>query len=254
MLSRTLLGLGLKILAGVIVIATTSLAARGVRNARQGGVLQIPVVIEQMPADKGVGLHCGPARLSSPDTLESFSCAINNRTGGRIRSFSIIFTIVGERDGEELRSSRFTAYDMLIHPDFNNSPSDKTIPPGGEYTLGAAGPTTIADVVIKKVEVKIDHVELHGGVTLGANERGLSIVARRREGAAKFKQWIRQNYQGGGRSVNAIVPLIQQTPDSPAAIGLDEVGLEQGAEMYRMLLLKRYNAHGAAGLNKVLGN
>jgi hypothetical protein len=250
--SRSILWLGITLLAGMMIIVTTSPGARSVRNAHQAEETHVPILTEQLAEDSGIALQCGSGRLSAPNSLESYTCVITNRTSERVRSFSVIFTIVAERKGEELRTSRFTAYDMLIHPDFNDPHGGKSIPPGGEYAFSPAGPTTIEDVVIKRLEVKLDHVELQNGNTLGPNEGGLNIVTRRREGAVKFRQWLKQNYREKGKSVNAIITLIQQTPDSLPGVGFSEAELTQGAEMYRMLLLKRYNTYGIAWLKQIL--
>jgi len=215
---------------------------------------KVSVEVRQLPPQNGVvpvELKCGMAQLSAPNTMQNYSCIIGNNTNKKIRSFSLIYTDVNEQDGKEFKASRFITFDMLIHLDFKESSTDKSIPPGGEYTLTPAGPTSYENAVIKKVEVELDHVEFDDGNVIGPNEGGVKIITRRREGAAKYKQWLMQKYDGKDRSENAIVLLIQMAPDSPSELGLVDDGLEQGAEMYRVLLLKRYNTFGAAELRKL---
>lgn len=243
--------IGLAALLGATAIATTKLKTRYNQNAKQNIGLQVPIVAKQLPTENGVipvELQCGTARLTAPNTLESFSCIVKNNTSKNITAASTAYTIVVENNGKESGDTGFLTLETFIHPDLADI--HKAIPPRGERTIEPGGPVSYeyGNPIIKRVELKIDYVEFEDKTSLGPNEMGSQIIALFRDGAAKYRDWLVQKYIENGRSIDAIAPLLQKSQPIPDVLELKSSRQRHGAMMYRNHMLDIYNAHGATGL------
>lgn len=245
-------GLGSLLIA--MVVTTTALKARNDPDNKQIEGLQLPVIAKQLPAENGVipvELQCGKAQLTAPSELKTFSCVVKNNTNKNIIALSAAYTVIFENNGKEYPDTGFLTIETFIHPDFYKAHIHKAIPPGGERVLQPAGPTDYEANVIKGVKLEIDYVEFEDKTTLGPNENGSRIITGIREGAAKYKEWLVQKYIENGRSISAVVSLLQAS-DVPNEFGFKDTNHRQGVKIYRNHIRDVYKAHGAAELEKYL--
>jgi hypothetical protein len=98
--------------------------------------------------------------------------------------------------------------------------------------------------------VSIDYVEFDDHTTLGPDKHTSATINAYREGAAKYKAWIRSEYQKHDRNVSAILPLLDEKtlPSSLALTGK----ASGGANVWRVHLKEHYQTHGKEGLEEIL--
>lgn len=253
MRSNMKIGVGVMLLA-VIVSITIALRARAAKTIQERlPQEQILVAARQLESINGVipvELLCGPARLTSHDRLENFSCILRNNTNKNLLAANVAYSIIFETGGKEAMDTRLHTIETFIHPDFYEI--NKPILPGGESTIEPPGPMLYANSFIKRVEVRVEYVEFEDETTLGHNEKGAQIIAKIREGAAKYKNWLTQKYLEKGRSGKAIIPLLQTDQPLPNELGLKDADEQQGARAYRNRLRRIHATRGAVQVEKYL--
>jgi hypothetical protein len=128
---------------------------------------------------------------------------------------------------------------------------ESPLTPGHEWSFGTQPFETEAGSVLRGVTLQIDYVDFEDKTELGPNQYGSNIVTKVRTGAAKYKAWLARKYAENGRSVNAVLPLLDRGQALPAE--LDLVDHERsGARLYRDHLLKAYRRHGIGEVEKYL--
>jgi hypothetical protein len=215
---------------------------------------QLPVTTSQLHADDGripVELRCENVELSAPNELEKLTCVITNNTSGYISAGALHTSITIEDDGKPLVISTYDTFDTFLHPDFREDHKDNLIAPGKEYRLNDLPASYREGAVIKGVAVEIDYIEFADKSMLGNNRSGSRIIGELRKGAAKYKNWLAQEYKRRGGKVEALVPLIDGTQPLPE-LEIQNAEQERGAIMYRKFSWRTYTDKGADGLNKHL--
>lgn len=215
---------------------------------------QIPVTVSQLQQDKGVipvELKCENAELSAPDTIKKLSCLIKNNTNKYISAATINILINLEKEGKPSLDSSFLTIETFMHPDFHEEHKNNLIPPGGESHVEDLQ-TRYDNAVLKGVTVQIDYVEFSNATPLGPNRAGSRIISNIREGAAKYKDWLVQKYIQNGRSINAIIPLLDKSQPLPSELDIQNGDQQEGLIIYRNYARKTYEAKGAEGLIKYL--
>jgi hypothetical protein len=218
---------------------------------------EVPVIARQLPAEGGivpVFLQCKPASRINLNTLDGFSCTVTNNTNKTIRALSAAYSIVIESGGIESGTRDFLTLESFLHPDLHDAHVHRAIAPGDQRTLEPGGPNTFenGNPIVNRVEIAIDYVEFEDQTTLGPNEAGGKIVAALREGAAKYKDWLAQQYRANGKSVEAIVPLLERDQPIPDAIAWKSTTERNGAKIYRNHMREIYYTSGRAKLEKYL--
>ncbi|HKQ99329.1 MAG TPA: hypothetical protein VJT09_01575 [Pyrinomonadaceae bacterium] len=251
---RVAIGSVLAILVSAIAISTAALKAPGKRPARQIGDLYLPITAHQLPPENGVvpvELKCEKAELSTPNTIKKLSCVIKNNATKYIAAVTLNIFVTLEKEGKTSTDSSFLTIDTFVHPDFRGEHENNLIPPKGERPFQDL-PTTYDGAVIKGLAVSVDYVEFKDNSTAGPNRSGSRIIIDIREGAAKYKRWLVQKYHQGGKSINAILPLLEKDQPIPYESGIQNGDQQQGAIFYRNYARKTYQAKGAGGLTKHL--
>lgn len=217
---------------------------------------QIAVTINQLQLENGfhpIDIQCKPIHLSAPNRSEGFSCSLKNNTDKNITAVNLIYSILLNDNGTVGKDTHSLTIETLVHPDF--SETNQPIAPGTEQTIGSIGRVSYEDAVIIGVEVGIDYVEFKDGASLGSDKTGSKIIADMREGARKYKNWLTQKYIKEGRSVSAVIPMLQN--DQPLPNTLEELTFknpdeENGARAYRTRLRKIRETRGSAGVEQYL--
>lgn len=210
---------------------------------------EIRVVIKPMKVNDAaipVETECEPVFIERPDTLDYFSCVLVNNTEKSIRASSVRYSLLFDSDGRQGRTDRLHTADSYIHPDL--SEVKKPTVPGGRLFILAPGPLTERNSVINTLELEPLYLEFSDGSTVGTDTRSAEMIAKVREGAAKYKNAVRQEYLNKGRSVKAILPRFENKADQEAL----PFAQRAGANAYRRFLRKKYDEAGAAAISVIL--
>ena len=244
---RTTIVIGLLLLLGATVVATTALQRRTHEDSDQLG-LQLPITIKQLPENNiNVELLCGTASVTPPNILNYFQCTLKNNTHKSITAANIIYSTVLEEAGRETKDSRNHILATYIHPDFYEK--EKNILPGGSTSFRPAGVFTYENAVIKGVEVYIDYVEFEDNTSMGPNKEGSRIINDLREGAVKYKSWLaRESKQ---KSIDTVIQSLQSDEGLPE-IGLNNFTQKEGARRYGIGLRKLYKSRGPTEVQRYL--
>ncbi len=211
----------------------------------QQGDRLIPVTItKQLEPVNGIvpaKIQCGTAHLSAPNALERFSCSLKNNSTLSITAANAIYSVILERSGATFKDTHNSTVDALVHADFKQS--NKLILPGDKTEIGPPGPISYGDAIVIGIEIEIDYVEFEDGTASGPDQQGSHLIRAIREGAAKYKEWLRHQYKRNGKVDEAVLPLLKSDQPLPQDLNLNE-GEMTGAKTYRRDLLKLHEKLG----------
>jgi hypothetical protein len=197
---------------------------------------QNPILITtaQLPSADGVvpiELQCQTEDYPKPTKGKALRCVLKNNTSNPISAVSLTYSMEFEGNGQKSTDGGSVTMDALIHHDFRDSNFSKFILPGAERAIVSRRliEEPMSDI---KIVVGIDYVEFDNGMTLGPDSNGSRLVNQIREGAAKYKEWLKGNYLARGKSMAAVKSLLEQTTSVATDLGIDGE-LEVGAEAYR---------------------
>lgn len=213
----------------------------------------LPIEAKQLKPVAGivpVELRCADAELSSPRSIEKLTCVIKNNTDRFITAASLQITVNIERNGTILELRSYYTLDTFLHTDFREDHKNTLIPPGGEHTINEL-PSSYSDGVVKSIAVQIDYIDFGDDEPVGLNRKGSQIIGDMREGASKYKSWLSKKYKENGKSIDAIIALLNTNAPSQEA-GLTNDNQESGADMFRKYLLREYRTNGPPGLARHL--
>jgi hypothetical protein len=217
------------------------------------GLTLLPVQVKQIEPVGGVipvELRCLDAQLSSPRAIERLTCVIKNNTDRFITAGTVAVAINFERAGTELELESYDTFDTFLHADYRENHKNNRIRPGGEFTIDEL-PSSYSDGVIKSIAVGIDYIDFGDNQPAGLNRKGSQIIGDMREGASKYKAWIKRKYNESGRSLDAVSALLDRNP-SASELGLQNSNQESGADMFRKYLLRDYKEKGPELLKRHL--
>lgn len=215
---------------------------------------QIPLTVHQLQSETGlpvVIVRCEIVKRPVPPAQRSFTCALKNNANKNLTAANLAYSIlISTSDNREAEKDRhFLTMETGAAQGFQDLSSP--LHPEQESVLG---PVEIPypDTVIKGIDINIDYVEFEDKTTLGPNEAGSTIIADLRKGKAKYKTWLTQEYFKRGKSVAAIVQLLQKDSPIPSDLDFSNFHEETGAKQYRNLLRKKYQTLGSQGIEKHL--
>ncbi len=243
------------LLSGMIAVASASLIANKSLSASQQEERQIPINATQLPLADGafpVEIRCGSARSSAPNRLDEFSCLVINNTAKKISALAAIYSVVIEGPTGESRETSLLTYDFVNHPDIREAKRLKPLPPGESRTLQPSGPITFENATISSVEIHLDYVEFEDQTTTGPNTQAAKMIDSMREGAARYKAWLVQQYKRKKMEVNAVSELLENS-DLPQELNFNgDPDLTEGARLYQRIMRKVYTSQGSAELKRYL--
>ena len=222
------------------------------RQIQQPVASLLPVDVKQLPAIGGVvpvELSCSDAELSSPRSIQKLACMFKNNTDRFITAVNLDITVNVERNGKILEHSSYLTLDSYLYGDFAEDHRTSRIPPGAQQQINEL-PSSYSDGVVKSISVGIDYVDFGDDKPLGANGKGFEIVRNMRSGASKYKIWLIDKYARNGKSIDAIIPLLN-TAVSSQELGLTNPNEQNGAEMFRNYLLRQFQTYGAEKIMKL---
>ncbi|HEV2800768.1 MAG TPA: hypothetical protein VGW12_09745 [Pyrinomonadaceae bacterium] len=201
---------------------------------------QLAPVNNVIPAE----IQCGAALVNIAGEL-NYNCKLKNNSDKNITAAGIISFVVIEKNGMETGNEISTVFAGL-------DGFDKGIAPGAALSLGPPGPSSYDDSIIKRVEIRIDYVEVENEIVFGRNSKGSQVVKDIREGAARYKNWVKANYEYHRKSVKSIAPLVKDEELLPSDLILLNQSQEIGAKIYRKKLGKKLDAGDDAEVEKLL--
>jgi len=213
----------------------------------------IPVKItKQLEPVNGVipaEIRCGQALINTSNEL-AFTCKLTNNSPKKLMAAAVLYFVVIERNGVETKDEHSSVFVSLAGSRLGGL--DKAAGPGEERSLGPAGPISYDDALIKGVEVSIDFVEFEDNLTFGPAGKGAEVVKDVREGAARYRSWIKRKYEAGRKSHSDLASLLESGGPLPAEIGLLNQNQEVGAKAYRRMLKKKSEAGDYTEVDKLL--
>lgn len=201
---------------------------------------QLVPVNNVIPAE----IQCGPALINIAGEL-NFNCKLKNNTEKNITAAGIICSVVIEKNGVETAKEDSTVFAGL-------NGFDKGIDTGEEISLGPTGSSSYDDFIIKRVEISIDFVEVENNIIFGRDSKGSQIVKDIREGATRYKNWVKASYEYHRKSIKSIAPLVKDGELLPGDLSLLNQSQEVGAKIYRKKLRKKLEAGDEAAVEKLL--
>lgn len=252
---KTTIGILLVLLsaAAFTVLALKSPKITAARLAR--GEVQLEVV--QLPTDKGViPVEIQGEKISGNPAEGAMEAVflVKNNTAKNIDAISVAVTGRVDRNGKETSSTGYLTINSLVHPDIREIHHQRPLGPGEEWSFKTEPletEDTKAGAVLRGITLQIDYLDFEDRTELGPNKYGSTIVTKARTGAAKYKAWLIKKYAENGRSVAALLPLLARSQALPAEIDLGDHE-RTGARLYQSHLLKAFQQHGTAEVEKFL--
>jgi hypothetical protein len=258
MLNMSFKGLVLKvcafILVGLVAVASAALIAYRSPTASQQERL-IPVDVTQLPLEDGafpVEMRCEEAHSAALNRLDGFSCLVINNTRKKISALAVVYSVVVDDAGGIERESNLLTSDFAIHPDVTEAKRQKLFQPGESRRVGPPGPVTFESGAVSGVEAHVDYVEFEDKTSIGPNTHGSKTIGSMREGAAKYKAWLVQQYKRGGLGDQAMA-VVLDAADLPQELNFGgDADLSEGARFYRTIMRGVYTSKGAAEMRRYL--
>lgn len=203
-------------------------------------ITQLEPINNVVPAE----IQCGAALINIAGELE-FTCKLKNNGEKNITAAGVIYSIVIEKNGVEMANK-----DSIVFVGLDGF--DKGTAPGEEVSIGPPGPISYVDSIIKRVEIGIDYVEFENNIVFGTDSKGAQVVKDAREGAVKYKNWIKRKYEDNRKSVKSIAPLMGSEESLPSDLNLINQNQEFGAKAYRRKLKKKFDTGDDSEVEKLL--
>lgn len=243
------------LLVGLVAVASAALIAYRDPTASQRERL-IPVNVTQLPLENGafpVEMQCEEAHSPALNKLNEFSCLVINNTRKKISALAVVYSvIVDDGDGGPAQETNLLTTDFAIHPDVSEVKRQKLFSPGESIRVGPPGPVAFESGTVNRVEVHIDYVEFEDKSSMGPDTHGSKAIGSIREGAAKYKAWLVQQYKRLRLDEQATAALLDAA-DLPRELNFNgDPDLNQGARAYRSILRNAYNSKGATELKRYL--
>lgn len=205
-------------------------------NTQQSSSDQDPILLSttQLPSVDGivpVTLKCETQSYAKPTQGKALRCILKNNTSNPITAVSLAYSVEYEANGRKSTDTGSVTMDALIHPDFHDANFSKFIAPGNEGDIQSR--RLIDDAMSKiKIAVGIDYLEFDKGTALGSDSNGSRLIKQIREGAARYKEWLKRNYLEQGKSMDAVKILLDRKSSVATDLELP-AELEVGADEYR---------------------
>lgn len=243
------------LMTGLVAVASATLIAYKSPNTPQQERL-IPATVNQLPPANGafpIEMRCADVRSSAPNELDEFSCLVINNTQKRISALAVEYSIIIEGSGGTERETSLLTYDFASHPDLREAKHLKLLPPGESRGVEPSGPITFESGTVSGFEAQIAYVEFEDKTSIGSNTQGAKMINSMREGAAKYKAWLIQQYKRKGKEVQATASLLEDDGELPKELNFsNDPDLNEGARLYRRIMRSVYTSQGAAELKRYL--
>jgi hypothetical protein len=219
----------------------------GVANTQQNEQsIPLKITTQLAPVNNviPVEIQCGAALMNIVGEV-NFTCKLKNNSANNITAAGVIYSIVIEKNGVETANE-----DSIVFVGLDGF--DKGTVPGKEVSIGPPGPISYDDFIIKRVEISIDYVEFENNIVFGRNSKGSQVVGDVRQGATKYKNWVKARYEYNRKSVKSIAPLLEDGELLPSDLSLLNENQEAGAKAYRKKLKKKFDIGDDSEVDKLL--
>jgi len=253
---KSIVGISLTLLLlGAAGFTALALKSRNNKPAiPEEGLSDVQLEVIQLPKDGGiipVAIEGERVSVNPESGMREAVFVLKNNTGKNVNAISVAVTVKLEIDGKESSSTHYLTRNSLIHPDIREIHHLSPLAPGQEWSLGTEALDPEAPALLKGVILQVDYLDFDDQSWLGPNKFGLNTVTKVRGGAAKYKAWLQKKYAENGRSVSALLPLLERGQALPAELNLGDYE-RTGARHYQNHLLMAYQDHGVAEVAKYL--
>jgi hypothetical protein len=190
---------------------------------------------------------------ANANAMEGYACQIRNVSGKNITAIGLVWNVTWSNGTKETGSSTFQSSDTFVHEDIQRGMKLKPFAPGTVRSFQSSARDVMEsnELSVKGVQVIVDFVEFDDKSTAGADAGGSSKRIREtRDGAAKFKDWLKRAYQKNGLNADVLNAVLGASV--PEELGLTTTQQKHGATVYRDWLRQVYQNQGAASVETVL--
>ncbi|NOT60344.1 MAG: hypothetical protein HOP19_08985 [Acidobacteria bacterium] len=228
----------------VVLSAALSFSNKADKKALASAALppgQAEVTAKNLQSDTGevvVFLEEAKVNATTPQRLDGYSCSVRNASGKSIKALTLLWIFRTINNGTESGISERVSFNSLVHPDLRESGFGRPLEPEQTIPLNAGTITKWDKARFLRAEVSVEYVEFEDGMKLGEdhNKIASSKLQQTREGAEKYKQWLKTQYLQKGKSVDALLEILQGA-GMPPDLAVSPGGEMSGAQMYRKALL-----------------
>ncbi len=239
---KTSIATGLAILL-ITIVSIALIPTLKVSGNRDFVQTEIPVVIKPLKVENRtvpVEIQCDKVFVSKPDTIDSFSCTLINKTDMDIGAVRVEYSLIAESNSKEKIDSFSYLAISNIHPDIPT-----LIKPNETLNISPSGPRSNNGAAIKRLELEPTFIEFVGGRTIGVLDiEGKTKIANIRKGAEMYKSWIKEQYVNKGKSENALISLLD-TESELDPTNTDNLDNKFGGKYYKNFLSKRFKENGS---------
>jgi hypothetical protein len=241
----------------LIVVAglTYAIAVSKAKVSHDQKPFQRPVAtVSQLPVENGiipVEIQREKVHLLAPNQIEDVYCTVVNNTNKGITAVTVAYAVEIVQNGKESTAPDYLTFDTIVHPDIQAIHGAKPVAPGSFRVVENGGTTFDPSAEVKGIQLSIDYVQFEDGTSIGPNKQGERIIASMRNGAAKYKAWLKDQYDKNSKSASAILPLLG-ADKLPADIQYDNTFQRQGAMIYRIHLRQHFEHADVSRVEQIL--
>jgi hypothetical protein len=201
-------------------------------------------VIQLREVDGKIPVEIVNAKIEESSPHPTFSFSVRNNTTRPMNAVVVKMGIIyyGTATGGGARSTLTTFVDRALHPDIQDAWGRTPIAPGGEQTFPSdlfrhgSGITSVTSITLS-----VDYADFADGTSVGPNQYGTIWITGARRGAAKYKQWLKDNHKDKSK---AEVESLLMSASPPAEIGFEGGGEEFGAQIYMSNMERAFKMKG----------
>lgn len=247
---KTSIAIGLSMILATIITILLIPGSKA-QESKKSEQTEIPVVINPLRVGNqiiSVEIQCDKVFVSKPDTIDSFSCTLINKTDMDIGAVKVEYSLITKSNGKENNSNNFSYLAIPdIHPDIPTR-----IKPNKTLHISPSGPRSTDGATIERLELEPTFIEFVGGHTVGVEDiQSLTRIANIRKGAEMYKSWIKEIYINKGKSENSVLQLLENEP-SLDPLNTDNSDNKFGAKYYKNFLSKQFKTNGQGSIQDIL--
>lgn len=207
------------------------------------------VLTTGLRADTGeilVRIESAKVNLTSPNRVDGYSCTIRNLSNKSVTALTMSWTLRTIRNGKESGITEQLVFNSLLHPDLREVGYGKPLAPGQTTFLSSGSTIKWDEATFLRAAASVEYVEFEDGTKFGPDHNKLASERLKltRQGAEKYKQWVKAQYIQKNRSMDALMTMLGNS-SLPPDLSVSTNAELSGAQMYRKTLLAIFKSGNA---------